>query len=111
MAGRWSFEGKGAPTLVGWCLLAVCIVPYSLDAATCEEFSPFPLHQPILIDVEVVDPFEGATVPISHDDQTQNFSPLSGHWEVQGPVGNFARLSPARNRIVVPLTARPPPVS
>lgn len=93
------------------CLFILCLAPYLIDVATCEEFSPSPLHQPALIDGEEVDPFEAAAVPVSHDDQTHSLNPLSGLWDDQKPVGNFARLSPSRNFAIVSLTPRPPPVS
>lgn len=89
----------------------LCVAPYLLDVAICEEFSASPLHQPALVDGEEVDPSEATAVGLSHDDQTQSLILPSGNGEDQGPVVNAGPLAPPQNCSVVSLSSRPPPIA
>jgi hypothetical protein len=111
MPGRLWFDRSGVLTLVGWCLLVICIAPASLDAAPREEFAPSPLHQPAWVDGEEADPFEPSAVPVSPDDQLQSFSPVSDLKNKQGSPVIPGRFTSPQCVDVVSLSSRPPPVS
>lgn len=106
-----SFSRSGTLTSCGLCLLVLCVVPYLLDIAICEESSASPLHQPALLDGEEVDSSEDTTAFLSHDDQATNLILLSDHAENRWPVIDSVPLTPPNNFAVVSLTSRPPPSS
>ena len=109
---RWpSFARSGRLTSCGLCLLVLCVVPYLLDIAICEESSASPLHQPALLDGEEVNSSENTSAFLSHDDQVTNLTLLSNHAENQRPVIDSVPLTPPNNFAVVSLTSRPPPSS
>jgi hypothetical protein len=104
-----SCSRSGTLTSCGLCLLVLCVVPYLLDVAICDEASASPLHQLALVDGEKVGPSEATVLFLSHDDQTQSVILLSGNAEHQGPLGDAVALTPPNNFAVVSLTSRPPP--
>ena len=89
----------------------LCVAPYLLDVAICDESSASPLHQPALVDGEEIGPSEAIAVFLSHHDQTQSVILLSGNAEIQGLLVDAVALTPPNNFAVVSLTSRPPPVS
>jgi hypothetical protein len=89
----------------------LCVAPYLLDVAICDESSASSLHQPALVDGEEVEPSDATAVFLSHDDQTQSLILLSGNPENQGPLVDSVPLTPPNNFAVVSLTSRPPPFS
>ena len=89
----------------------LCVAPYLLDVAICEESSASPLHQPALVDGEEVEPSEATAVLLSHDDHTQSLILLSGNAENQWPLVDSVSRTPPNNFAVVSLTSRPPPIS
>jgi hypothetical protein len=106
-----SFSRSGTLTSCGLCLLVLCVVPYLLDIAICEESSGLPLHQPALLDGKEVDSSEDTTAFLSHDDQATNLILRSDRAENQWPVIDSVPLAPPNNFAVVSLTSRPPPSS
>jgi hypothetical protein len=110
MPGWRSFSQSGLLTSCGLCLLVLCVTPFILDVAICEESSiPPPQHQPALMDGEEVEPSHASAVPLPHDDLAQSLILLSGNTENQGPLLDLAPLTPPNNFTVVSLTSRPPP--
>jgi hypothetical protein len=93
------------------CLLVLCVAPYLLDVAICDESSASPQHQPVLVDGEEVEPSEATAVFLSHDDKTQSLIVRSGSGGDQGPLVDSVPLTPPNNFAVVSLTSRPPPFS
>jgi hypothetical protein len=87
----------------------LCVTPYLLDVAICEESSAPPQHQPALMDGEEVEPPHAAALFLSHDDLAQSLILLSGNTENQGPLLDLAPLTSPNNFTVVSLTSRPPP--
>jgi hypothetical protein len=106
-----SFSRSGRLTSGGLCLLILCVVPYLLDVAICEESSASPLHQPVLLDGEEVDSSEDTAAFLSHDEQATNLILLSDHATNQWSVIDSVPLTPPNNFAVVSLTSRPPPSS
>ena len=106
-----SFSRSGTLTSCGLCLLVLCVAPYLLDVAICEESSASPQHQPALVDGEEVEPSEATAVFLSHDDKTQSLIVRSGNGGDQGPLVDSVPLTPPNNFAVVSLTSRPPPFS
>ena len=106
-----SFSRSGALTAYGLCLLVLCVAPYLLDVAICEESSVPPHYQLALVDGEEVDPSEDTAVFLSHDNQTQSLIVLSSNGGDVGPLVDIVPLTPPNNFAVVSLTSRPPPFS
>lgn len=109
---RWrSFARSGRLTSCGLYLFVLCVVPYLLDIAICEESSASPLHQPALLDEKEVNPSEDTSAVLTHDDQVTSFILLSDLVENQRPAIDSVPLTPPNNFAVVSLTSRPPPSS
>ena len=109
---RWRASSRsGTLTSCGLCLLVLCVAPYLLDVAICEDSSASPLHQPALVDGEEVDPSETAAVFLSYDDQTPSVILLSSPAEYQGPLVDVVTLTRPHHFACVSLTSRPPPFS
>lgn len=109
---RWrSFFQSGRLTSCGLCLLVLCVVPYLLDVAICEESSASPLHQPVLLDGEEVNSSEDTSAFLSHADQVTNLILLSDLAENEQSTIDSVPLTPLNNFAVVSLTSRPPPSS
>jgi len=102
---------SGTLTSCALCLFVLCLIPYLLDVATCDEFNATPLHQPALVDGEEVDPYKATINPSSHDHQISSFILLSRGEGNRKIVFIFVSPEATRNVAFSSLTSRPPPVS
>jgi hypothetical protein len=109
MPGWRSFFRSGSLTSCGLCFLVLCVTPYLLDVAICEESSAPPQHQPALMDGEEVEPPHAAALFLSHDDLAQSLILLSDNRENSGTLIDSAPPIRPNNFTVVSLTSRPPP--
>jgi hypothetical protein len=87
----------------------LCVTPYLLDVAICEESSAPPQLQPALMDGEEVEPPHATALFLSRDDLAQSLILLSSNRENTGPLIDSAPLTPPNNFTVISLTSRPPP--
>ena len=102
---------SGTLTSCALCLFVLCLIPYLLDGATCDEFNATPLPQPALVDGEEVDPSKATINPSSYNNQ------ISSHILVSRGEGNrkvvFIFVSPEATRdfTISSVISRPPPLS
>jgi len=96
-------------TSFGFVLIVFCLVPYLLDVAVCEEFFSIPLHQPVLVDGEDVDPSEVTGTSVVHGDPLLTTSELrTREANVRTVVQKVPPALPS-NLAGISLTSRPPP--
>jgi len=114
MLGRLPYyqnDRRGALTSFGLCLLLLCLTPFLLDVATCDEILVSSLHHPVLVDGEELDPSKDATNPTSYDEQFLIHIFLAGICVIQEPPPDSATPGSACDVPISELTTRPPPVS
>lgn len=102
---------SGTLTSCALCLFVLCLIPYLLDVATCDEFNATPLHQPALVDGEEVDPSKATISPSSYDHQISIRLLLSRGEGNRKVVFIFVSPQATRKFTLSSLTSRPPPVS
>ena len=110
MHGLRLFQLRDLLTSYGLCVLVLCVVPFLLDVATCDEFYAASLHQPALVDGEEVDPSKDTADSFSPDHHFSSCLLLSCARADQEAAPASDRLSPPRAHALVALTSRPPPV-
>lgn len=93
------------------CLFVLCLIPYLLDVATCDEFYATPLHQPVLVDGKEIDPSKATIDPSSYDHQISSRVLLSRGEGNRKVEFIFVLPEATRNLTFSSLTSRPPPVS
>jgi len=104
-------DRRGALTSHGLCLLLLCLTPFLLDVATCDEILASSLPHPALVDGEELDPSKGATSPTSYDGPFLIHIFLAGICVIQEAAPDSATPGSACDVPISELTTRPPPVS
>jgi len=104
-------DRRGALTSYGLCLLLMCLTPFLLDVATCDELLASSLPHPVLVDGEELDPSKDATSPTSYDGSFLIHIFLAGICVIQETAPDSVTPGSARDVPISELTTRPPPVS
>ena len=95
----------------GLCSVLLCLTPFLLDVATCDELYAAPLRQAALIDGEEVDPSKATTTLTSYDHHTSECLLQVGYDVDSKGVSALDKLVPMCDVPDSYLTFRSPPVS
>src|SRR4051794_35494893 len=110
MPGFGSSQPNRSMTAWGLCLLLLCVVPYVVDSAICEEIHAVTLHAS-LVDGEEVDSLEAKDPIGSQDLQISTLALRSNHRRHEGSVVLPKHVGSPRYLTEVLVTSRPPPLS
>jgi hypothetical protein len=108
----WQDLSRRSILTVFWlCLVGLCVVPFLLGSAFCDEFNAAPLDQSALVDEDNVDPSKATVDSFSSNHQLSTHILLSRTSDDRETIPTADPLSPPHCCTVVSLTSRPPPIS